>query len=87
MNKTYIVEVRQRVSGSWTAWSGAAYSSTLEQARVDLASSIGGEMDREDRGEEFEADLGALVKRAAAANIGDVLTYDDDIQWRIAEEV
>lgn len=66
-------------------WSGAKYSSTLEQARADLADTFADKRAAEDRGEEYGREWAALVERAKNAEVGDVLSFDE-FAARIAEE-
>ena len=66
-------------------WSGAKYSSTLAQARADLAETFADKLDKEDRGEEYEREWAALAERAKNADVDDVLTFDE-FAARIIEE-
>lgn len=66
-------------------WSGAKYSSTLTQARADLADTFADKRATEDRGDEFTDAWEALEARARGADVGDVLSFDE-FAARIIEE-
>lgn len=66
-------------------WFGAKYSSTLAQARADLADTFADKRAAEDRGDEFADAWEALEARARVADVGDVLSFDE-FAARIVEE-
>ncbi len=66
-------------------WFGAKYSSTLAQARADLAEVFADKRADEDRGDEYEREWAALAGRAKIAEVGDVLAFDE-FAARIVEE-
>lgn len=73
-------------AGTITAdWWDAKYSSTLAQARADLAETFAGKLDKEDRGEEYEREWQELVEMAKVAHI-DYIIAGDEFAARIIEE-
>lgn len=66
-------------------WFGGKFSSTLAQARVDLAEVFADKLYAEDRGEEYEHEWHALAERAKDADVGEALSFDE-FAARIVEE-
>jgi hypothetical protein len=57
---------------------------TLGDVRKELANCILAQLDREDRGTEYEREWESLAERAATAEVGEVLVFDER-GWRIVE--
>ena len=66
-------------------WSGAKYSSTLAQARADLADTFADKRATEDRGEEYEREWQELIEAAKVAHVGYIIA-GDEFAARIIEE-
>ena len=59
-------------------------SSTIEDARREMAEAILSQINGEDRGEEYEREWEAAAERAKSAEVGDVVSFDER-GWRIIE--
>lgn len=83
--KMYIIETSRRMNGRWTHWAGVEFCSTFEQAQKAIAYQILGQLNREDRGEEYEREWETLSERSKSAMLGEEFEFDER-KWRIAEE-
>lgn len=66
-------------------WWNAKYSSTLAQAREDIAETFADKLDAEDRGEEYEREWQELIEAAKVAHVGYIIA-GDEFAARIIEE-
>lgn len=57
---------------------------TLERVRESVRRRILAQIDREDRGEDYEREWNRLADEAKTAEPGDVLTFDER-HWRIVD--
>ena len=86
--KYYVESSRGAQAGTsnaeWTPW--AIEYDSIEDALAEIIDAIASCHDREDRGEEYEAEWESLMDRAKSADVGDPLTFDER-SWRIVEAV
>ena len=66
-------------------WWNAKYSSTLAQAREDIAETFADKLTAEDRGEEYEREWQELIEMAKVAHVGYIIA-GDEFAARIIEE-
>lgn len=83
----YIVQTSHGANaGTTTAdWWDAIYSSTLAQAREDIAEIFANKLADEDRGEEYEREWQELIEMAKVAHVGYIIA-GDEFAARIIEE-
>ena len=83
----FIVQTSRGASaGTTTAdWWDAKYSSTLAQARDDLADTFADKLTAEDRGEEYEREWQELIEAAKIAHVGYIIA-GDEFAARIIED-
>lgn len=83
----YIVQTSHGANAGTIAadWWDAKYSSTLAQAREDLAEVFTDRLDKEDRGEEYEREWQELAEMAKVAHVDYIIT-GDELAARIIED-
>lgn len=84
---TFVVEVTHGATAGQpgSRWWEAKHSSTLAQARADLAETFTNKIAVEDRGEAYKREWSHLVKQAKAARPGEVFAFDE-FAARITEQ-